>query len=130
MQFVYAVALSSGSYDSYNYSYLCAYSTREAAIEQIQVLATEMLKFESEYKKTMPRAKFSVSFEQRGDLARVSVSETSSWGGGSRLPALNAMCKHMQSSQVGQEFYPELWSQSDPFDGDFSLEIEALPLMK
>lgn len=63
MKIVYAIVLSSGSYDSHNTTYLRAYSTREAALELIKALAAEMLQFEAEYKKTKPGAKFGVSYD-------------------------------------------------------------------
>jgi len=128
MQFVYSIVLSSGSYDSCHETHLRAYSSREAALKQIDALAAEMLKFETHYKKTAPRAKFGVRYTLTENSVELHASETSSWGKGSRLPAFEAMCKHIASSQIGKEFHPEMWSGNDPFDGDFTLSIEALPL--
>lgn len=131
MKIVYAIVMSSGSYDSYNTMYLRAYSTREAALELIKALAAEMIQFEAEYKKTKPGAKFGVSYNLRDDFVQLSATEMSSWGGPwGRLPGLSAMCEHIASTQIGKEFHPELWSQDDPFDGDFSLSIEALPFFE
>lgn len=99
MKIVYAIVLSSGSYDSHNTTYLRAYSTREAALELIKALAAEMLQFEAEYKKTKPGAKFGVSYDLRDDFVQLSATEVSSWGGPWRLPGLSGMCDRFYTNR-------------------------------